>query len=61
MVITYKDETWTNIFDLYEGEDLMDAIVEVQEGWETEIGSTIADFDEEEYDCQTYQYPFFQN
>lgn len=54
MVITYKDETWTNVFDLYEGEDLTDVIVELQDDWSEHIGSTITDFDGEQYDCQTY-------
>jgi hypothetical protein len=54
IVITYKGESWENTFELFQGEELPEVTQELQEDWWEQIGSTMKNFDWEEYNVEFY-------
>ncbi len=50
VVITYQDETYTQVFDLEDNEDTLEVLDEIQDEWFQEFND--GDIDWDEYDIQ---------
>ena len=50
VVITYQEDTWTQVFDLEDNEDILEVLDEIQDEWFHEFND--GDIDWDEYDIQ---------
>ena len=51
VVITYRDDTWTQVFDLEDGEEIHEVLEEIQDEWIEEFSEGEMDWDEYDIQC----------
>ena len=52
IVITYGDDTWTQMFELEDGEEVQEVLDEIQDDWYHEFKDSLGEMDWNQYDIQ---------
>jgi hypothetical protein len=52
VVITYGDDTWTQMFELEDGEEVQEVLDEIQDDWYHEFKDSLGEMDWNQYDIQ---------
>ena len=52
VVITYRDDTWTQMFELEDGEEVQEVLDEIQDDWYHEFKDSLGEMDWNQYDIQ---------
>lgn len=52
VVITYRDDTWTQMFELEDGEEVQEVLDKIQDDWYHELKDSLGEMDWNQYDIQ---------
>jgi hypothetical protein len=52
VVITYLEDTWTQMFELEDGEEVQEVLDEIQDDWYHEFKDSLGEMDWNQYDIQ---------